>query len=323
MRILDRPIGKKNDVADFDYADLRFNRTMDRLKTMRMFVETADHGSLTRAAEVLDTSLSAVVRGLAALEAHLGVRVLQRTTRHVALTDDGRRYLDSAREVLVAADAADASLKEEARDPSGHLTITAPVLFGHMHVSPVIVRFMQRYTAMRCTVLLFDRTVDLIDEGIDVGVRIGPLADSSLVATRLGSVRQVLVASPRYLAAHGRPSHPRDLVQAPFVRSRVDRSSRLTFQVDGSAIQVTPATRLAFNHVAPAIEACAAGMGFGVFLSYQIRQAVSDGRLEIVLDACEPPPQPVHVVYPHARLLPARTRLFIDWIRNAFDDVDL
>lgn len=296
---------------------------MDRLKAMRMFVETVDHGSLTRAAEALDTSLSAVVRGLAALEAHLGVRLLQRTTRRIAMTEDGRRYLDSARDVLVAADVADASLKDEAREPAGHLTITAPVLFGHMHVSPAIVRFMQRYPAMRCTVLLFDRTVDLIDEGIDVGIRIGPLADSSLVAIRLGSVRRMLVASPRYLAEHGRPSHPRDLAHAPFVGSRVDRPSRITFRADDGAIQVTPTTRLAFNQAAPAIEACAAGMGFGVFMSYQVRRQIADGRLEILLDAFEPPRQPVSVVYPHARLLPARTRLFIDWIRDELDGVDL
>ena len=174
---------------------------MDRFKAMQTFVQIADQGSLTRAAEALGTSLPAVVRTLAALEAHLGVRLFHRTTRRLSLTEEGRHYLPSARDVLLAADAADLALKAEARDLAGLLTITAPVLFGHMYVAPAIVRFMQRHEKVRCSVRLYDRPVNLLEEGVDVGIRISPLEDSSLVAQTLGTIRRVVVASPAFLAA--------------------------------------------------------------------------------------------------------------------------
>ena len=227
---------------------------MDRFKAMQAFVQIADQGSLTRAAEALGTSLPAVVRALAALEAHLGVRLFHRTTRRLSLTEDGRRYLPSAREVLLAADAADQALKAEAREPAGLLTITAPVLFGHMYVAPAIVRFMQRHAQVRCSVRLHDRQVNLLEEGIDVGIRISPLADSSLVAQQLGSIRRVVAASPAFLARHGTPRHPRDLAGAPCVRGRVDAPPQWTFHDGGRAVHVTPHNRLEFNHLAPAIE---------------------------------------------------------------------
>ncbi len=181
---------------------------------MQTFVQIADQGSMTRAAEVLGSSLPAVVRSLAALEAHLGVRLFHRTTRRLSLTEEGRHYLPSAREVLLAADTADLALKTEAHEPAGLLTITAPVLFGHMYVAPAIMRF-KRYDKVRCSVLLYDRTVNLLEENIDVGIRISPLEDSSLVAQTLGTIRRVVAVSPDYLALHGVPQHPRDLDGAP------------------------------------------------------------------------------------------------------------
>ncbi|MET3498098.1 LysR family transcriptional regulator [Variovorax boronicumulans] len=291
---------------------------MDRFKAMQTFVQIADQGSMTRAAAALGTSLPVVVRSLAALEAHLGVRLFHRTTRRLSLTDEGRHYLPSAREVLLAADAADLALKDEARELGGHLTITAPVLFGHMYVAPAITRFMQRYDQVRCSVLLHDRTVNLLEEGIDVGIRISPLADSSLVAQTLGTVRRVVAASPDYLARHGTPRHPRELDGAPCVRGHVDGPTPWTFHEGGKTLSVTPQSRLAFNHLAPAIEACAAGMGFGSFFSYQVLPHVAQGRLALVLEDFEPPPRPVSVIYPNARLLPARTRAFIDWMKAEF-----
>ncbi|MBB4222871.1 LysR family transcriptional regulator [Variovorax guangxiensis] len=291
---------------------------MDRFKAMQTFVQIADQGSLTRAAEALGTSLPAVVRSLAALEAHLGVRLFHRTTRRLSLTEEGRSYLLSAREVLLAADAADLALKAEAREPAGQLTITAPVLFGHMYVAPAIVRFMKRYEKVRCSVRLYDRTVSLLEEGIDVGIRISPLEDSSLVAQTLGTIRRVVVASPDYLAAHGTPEHPRELNGAPCVRGRVDAPTQWLFHEGGKTIGVTPNNRLEFNHLAPAIESCAAGMGFGIFFSYQVMPYVAQGRLKLVLEDFEPPPRPVSVIYPNARLLPARTRAFIEWMKGEF-----
>jgi DNA-binding transcriptional LysR family regulator len=296
---------------------------MDRFKAMQTFVQIADQGNLTRAAEVLGTSLPAVVRTLAALEAHLGVRLFHRTTRRLSLTEEGRHYLPSARDVLLAADAADLALKAEARDLAGLLTITAPVLFGHMYVAPAIVRFMQRHEKVRCNVRLYDRPVNLLEEGVDVAIRISPLEDSSLVAQTLGTIRRVVVASPAFLAAHGTPRHPRELEGAPGVRGHTEAPRQWQFREGAKTIGATPDTRLEFNHLAPAIEACAAGMGFGSFFSYQVMPHVMQGRLALVLEDFEPPPRPVSVIYPNARLLPARTRAFIEWMKNEFSGIRL
>ncbi|MDM0076163.1 LysR family transcriptional regulator [Variovorax sp. J2P1-59] len=296
---------------------------MDRLKAMQTFVQIADRGSLTKAADALDTSLPAVVRSLAALEAHLGVRLFHRTTRRISLTEEGRSYLQSAREVLAAADAADQALTVDAAEPAGQLTVTAPVLFGHMYVSPAIVRFLQRYDKMRCSVLLHDRSVNLLEEGIDVGIRISALEDSSLVAQQLGSIRRVVVASPDYLQAHGTPRHPRDLLDANCVRIHPSSTVHWSFRDHGRPLAIAARGNLEFNHIAPAVEACAAGIGFGMFFSYQVLPFVRQGRLAIVLEEFEHPPRPVSVIYPHARLLPARTRTFIDWMKAEFAGLSL
>lgn len=296
---------------------------MDRLKAMQTFVQIADQGSLTKAADALDSSLPAVVRSLAALEAHLGVRLFHRTTRRISLTEEGRRYLDSAREVLAAADAADRALTLDAAEPAGRLTVTAPVLFGHMYVAPAIVRFLKRYDKMRCSVLLHDRTVNLLEEGIDVGIRISPLEDSSLVAQQLGSIRRVVVASPAYLRQHGIPRHPRELLRANCVRIHPSAPVHFREAGRGGSFAVAAKGNLEFNHIAPAVEACAAGMGFGMFFSYQVQPFVAQGRLAIVLEDFELEPRPVSVIYPHARLLPARTRAFIDWMKREFEGLHL
>jgi len=296
---------------------------MDRLKAMQTFVQIADQGSLTKAADVLDSSLPAVVRSLAALEAHLGVRLFHRTTRRISLTAEGRTYLQSAREVLAAADAADRALTLDAAEPTGQLTVTAPVLFGHMYVSPAIVRFLQRYDKMRCSVLLHDRPVNLLEEGVDVGIRISALEDSSLVAQQLGSIRRVVVASPEYLRRHGRPGHPNELMKANCVRIHPTTIGPWRFRDGGRPLSVAVQGNLEFNHIAPAVESCAAGMGFGSFFSYQVLPLVAQKRLEIVLEEFEPAPRPVSLIYPHARLLPARTRVFVDWMKQEFAGIRL
>ena len=174
---------------------------MDRLRAMQTFVRIVDEGSLTAAARALDSSLPAVVRTLAALEAKLGVRILNRTTRRISLTDEGRRYLDSCREVLAAVENAETAVSEQAAQPSGRLTITAPVLFGQMYVAPAVTRFVRQYDKLRVSVLLVDRVVNLLEEGIDVGIRIGPLEDSSLVAQPVGAPIPAIALHPRLLGA--------------------------------------------------------------------------------------------------------------------------
>lgn len=294
---------------------------MDKLKAMSTFMRIADAGSLTAAARVLDYSLPAVVRSLAALEAHLGVRLFNRTTRRISLTEEGKHYLENCRRVLSAVEDAEAALTAEAAEPAGNLVITAPVLFGQMYVAPAVTRFVQRYDKMRCSVLLLDRVVNLLEENIDVGIRIGQLEDSLLIAQPLGSVRRMVVASPDYLRRHKLPKHPRDLLKANCVGFSAATGSWWTFYEESKQFNVPVTGNLEFNHAAPAIEACVAGMGFGMFISYQVAPYLKQKRLKIVLEEFEPPPRPINVVYPHARMLPTRTRVFIECIRQELRDL--
>jgi DNA-binding transcriptional LysR family regulator len=289
---------------------------VDKFKAMETFVRIADEGSLTAAARATGSSLPAVVRSLAAYEAELGVRLFNRTTRRISLTEEGRQHLDNCRQVLAALEESEAALTAGAGEPAGHLTITAPVLFGQMWIAPAVTRFVQQYEKMRCTVVLLDRVVNLLEEGIDVGIRIGALEDSSLVALPLGSIRRVVVANPAYLRKHGVPRHPRELQAANCIRMIAGPPTWGDFQENGRAFRLKVSGNLEFNHVLPAVQACADGAGFGMFFSYQVAPFMEDRRLKIVLEKFERPPRPISVVYPHARLLPARTRLFIDWIRN-------
>lgn len=290
---------------------------MDQLKHMRMFVAIAEGGSLTAAADTLETSLPSVVRGLAALEAHLGARLFNRSTRRIALTEEGRRYLIDCRQVLAAVEEAEAAVRADTSEPSGHLRITAPVLFGQMYVAPAVNRFLALHDAVSVDLVLLDRVVNMVEEGFDVAIRIGPLSDSSLVAQTVGMVRQVVVASPAYLGRHGVPAHPRELRGAECVRFVGSSVPHWTFLDAGRRINVPVAGRLSFNHVAPAVAACRDGLGFGSFLSYQVAPDVERGALEIVLAEYELAPRPISVIYPHARLLPARTRAFIATMREA------
>ncbi len=291
---------------------------MDKLRAMQTFVQIADQGSLTAAAHVLGSSLPAVVRALAAYEALLGVRLFNRTTRRISLTDEGRRHLDSCRQVLAAVDESEAALSAESRAPVGHLNVTAPVLFGQMYVAPAITRFVQAHPGMRCSVVMLDRMVNLLEEGLDVGVRIGPLDDSSLVALPLGQIRRVVVASPALLRRQGTPQHPRELLGANCLRvaSGVAPPGWGPFRDGAKTLRLAVTGNLDFNHVLPAVQACVAGAGFGHFFSYQVAPYVAQKQLRIVLESFEPPPRPISLVYPHARLLPMRTRVFIDWMRE-------
>jgi DNA-binding transcriptional LysR family regulator len=289
---------------------------MDKLKAMQTFVRIADEGSLTAAARSMNGSLPAVVRSLAAYEAELGVRLFNRTTRRISLTDEGKQHLDRCRQVLVAVEESEEALVAGAAEPIGHLTITAPVLFGQMHVAPAVTRFLRQHDKMRCRLMLLDRVVNLLEEGIDLGIRIGALEDSSLVAVPLGRIRRVVVANPAYLRRHGVPRHPRDLRGANCIRNVAGPPTWGDFQEGGRAFRVAVQGNLEFNHVLPAVQACADGGGFGMFFSYQVAPFIAQKQLKIVLEQFERPPRPINVVYPHARLLPARTRVFIDWIRN-------
>ncbi|WP_374496197.1 LysR family transcriptional regulator [Zoogloea sp.] len=292
---------------------------MDKLKAMATFVQIAEAGSLSAAARASGASLPAVVRTLAALEAELGVRLFNRTTRRIALTGEGRHYLESCRNLLAALGEAESALRDEAGDPSGLLTVTAPVLFGQMYVAPAVTAFVQRHAGMRCRLLLLDRVTHLLEEGIDVGVRIGHLEDSSLIAHPVGKVRRMVVASPDYLARRGSPDHPRDLLRANCVGFSAGPGPWWRFEEQGRSFTVPVTGNLEFNHVAPAVDACLAGLGFGMFISYQVAPHLAAGRLCAVLETFETPARPISVVYPHARLQPARVRVFVAWAREALE----
>ena len=293
---------------------------MDKLRAMQAFIHIADEGSLTAAARVMESSLPAMVRTLAGFEAQLGVRLFNRTTRRLSLTEEGRRHLQSCRQLLASLADAEAALTAEAGEPTGHLTITAPMLFGQMHVAPAVARFVQKYPQMRCSVVLQDRVVNLLEDGIDVGIRIGSLDDSTLVAQGVGHIRQLVVASPAFLKRHGVPDHPRELLNANCVRVTNQAPTWGPFNDRGRSLRLAVKGNLDFNQIAPAMAACVAGAGFGQFFSYQVAPFLQSKQLRAVLVEFEPATRPIQVIYPHARLLPMRSRVFIEWIKSELSE---
>ena len=283
---------------------------MDLLKVMRSFVAVADARGFAAAARSLRLSPPVVTRDVAALEGRLGCQLLQRTTRQVRLTEAGHRYLSDARRILTEVAEAEASVIGLVGDLRGPIAVTAPAMFGRLHVGPAIAGFARRHPGIVFTTLFLDRLVDMIEEGIDVAVRIAHLPDSSAVVIRVGAVRHVLCAAPGYLEEHGEPRTPRDLRSLDaidFLGSRLPWS----FPHGDRAVSVQPPTRLVANSVEMAIEAASAGCGIVRLLSYQSAEAVAAGRLKLILQSFEPEPVPVHVVHLEGRASPRRTRMFI------------
>ena len=286
---------------------------MDKLRAMTTFVRIVETGSLTAAADHLGTSPTSVVRSLSALERELGVRLLNRTTRRMALTDEGRDYFERCRHLLINVEEAEAALLARQVKPVGRLVITAPVMFGRLHVGPAVTDFLAAYPEVRIELLLLDRVVDLIEEGIDLAVRIGTLPESSLVAIPLGSTRRIICASQDYLASHGQPENPAELQNHRAIRTTGSSlETDWSFQDDGRTLRVAMPHILATNHIDFAIDACLSGVGCGRFFAYQVREQLAAGKLVRLLRAYEAPPLPVNFAYPHARLLSSRVRAFID-----------
>lgn len=289
---------------------------MDTLAAMRTFVAIVDAGSLTAAAAVLDRAPPSMVRTLAVLEEHLGVRLLARTTRRMSLTEEGRLYLDRCRRILADVEEAEREVMDRDAEPRGELRATAPVLFGLRHVAPAVTELVQRHPRLRVELVLLDRVVDLVDEGIDIGVRIGRLPDSSLMLVPVGEVRRVVVASPALLRRHGVPQHPSELAALPCVEHHGSLTGRWMFVDDGRELTVRIRGAFACNQAAAVVQACAAGLGFGCLLSYQVEPEVSAGDLRVVLEAFEPPPLPVQLVYPSTRLVSPRLRAFVGFMKE-------
>jgi len=297
---------------------------MDKLLAMTTFVRIVDGGSLTAAAEALDKSLPSVVRMLASLEKSLDVRLLNRTTRRITLTDEGRHYLERCRRILADIEEAELEISAQQNDPSGHLKVTAPVMFGKMHIAPLASNFLRRFDRVDIDLLLSDRVVNLVEEGIDVAIRIGHLADSSLIAKAVGQIRRVVCASPDYFEKNGFPKRPEQLEQHPCVRfSNMPGGSTWHFVEHGKPLMIHTNGSFSCNQAPAVIDACEAGLGIGMFYSYQVEPLVKQGKLIIVLENFEPASIPVHVVYSHAKLVSTRIRVFVDWITKALREAEL
>lgn len=285
---------------------------MDRLQGMRVFVRVAESGGFAGAARALSMSPAAVTRAVAALEAMIGARLFIRTTRSVKLTEAGGRYLEDCRRILAEIAEAEATAAGSTATPTGVLTLTAPVQFGRLYVLPVVTDYLARHPAVAVRALFLDRIVNLIEEGIDVGVRIGHLADSGLTATRVGSVRRVVCAAPSYLERHGVPETPRDLRDHAVIgASNPGTLPEWRFGPEGRTT-VGVHARLVCNTVDAALAAALDGWGIARLLSYQVASAVAEGRLRILLTDDEEAPVPIHVVSPEGRRAPAKTRAFVD-----------
>ncbi len=286
---------------------------MDRLDEFAVFVAILETGGLARAARRLGRSPAAVTRALATLEARAGVRLVERSTRKLAATDAGRRLADQARRVL--GDYAAAMSAEADSGPlRGRIGVTAPLVFGRRHVTPAVTSFLAVHPEVSIELALSDRNLDLIDDQLDVAVRIGELADSALVARKVGEVRQMTVASPTYIARAGVPEIPADLVRHQIVQA-TGRSAVPDWRYQGASgqeIVVRLAPRFSVSDVDAALMAVRDGHGIARPLSYQVADDLAAGRLVQVLAAFEPPPAPVHLVTPSARLMPARVRAFLD-----------
>ena len=293
---------------------------MDRIEAMQAFVAVADLQGFAPAARKLGLSPSGVTRLIAALEQRLGARLLQRTTRSVTLTDIGTRYLERARRILADVEEAEGSAQDERTRPSGRLVVSAPVGFGRLHVSPVMSAYLKRYPEVSAELRLADRMVNLVEDGIDLAVRIGHLADSSLVARHVGEMPRIVVASSGYLQQHGEPSTPETVVSHETIQfGAMTASPDWRFVEDGREIRVACAPRFTTNSADAAIQYAEQGGGLTRVLAYQAADAIKGGRLRVVLAQFEQPPLPIHIVYPTSRLLSAKVRTFIDLVTDISD----
>jgi DNA-binding transcriptional LysR family regulator len=293
---------------------------MDRIDAMQAFVAVADLEGFAPAARKLGLSPSAVTRLIAALEQRLGARLLQRTTRQVTLTDAGSRYLERARRILADVEEAEQAVEGERTRPGGRLVISAPVGFGRLHVSPVVSAYLKRFPEVGADLRLSDRMINLVEEGVDLAVRIGHLPDSTLVARHVGEMRRIVVASNDYLKAHGEPKRPAEIVAHQTIEfGAMTAAADWRFVENNTEIRVSPSPRFSSNSADAAIQHAEAGGGLTRVLAYQAAASLRAGRLKIVLAKFEQPPLPIHIVYPTSRLLSAKVRTFIDLVTEIAD----
>jgi len=287
---------------------------MDRLEAMSTLLAAVEAGSLSSASRKLGMPLATVSRKVSELEAHLRTRLVNRTSRRLILTEAGRSYVAACRRILDDISAAERAAAGEYMLPRGELIITAPVVFGRLHVLPVVVEFLKAYAEIDIRLVLADRVVNLQEDHVDLAVRIGALPDSSLIATRVGAIGRVVCGSPAYFAERGTPTRPADLAAHVCITfGGLTASDVWTFTSGKSEIAVTVRSRLVVNTAEAAIDAAAAGLGITRVLSYQVADAVERGALVFALREFESSAEPVSLVYAGQGLLPLKLRAFLDF----------
>ncbi|WP_028749139.1 LysR family transcriptional regulator [Rhizobium mesoamericanum] len=285
---------------------------MDRLDAMRVFLAVADAGSLSAGSKVLNAPLPSVSRKVADLERLLGTSLIIRTSRNVQLTDAGREYAEAARKIITDLEEAERRASGEYQTPRGTLTITMPIDYGHRYVLPVALSFMEKYPEVSLNLLSIDRTIQLITEGVDVAIRLGDLADSSLYAVKAGEFRVLTCASPAYLERYGTPAHPGELATHDGII--FDKQTFFwTFNVDGKPVEAIPRNRLQVNTATNCVAAALRGAGIARLFDYQVPDELSSGALVPILKEFGGGPYPIHIVYPRQGLLALKVRTFIDW----------
>jgi DNA-binding transcriptional LysR family regulator len=287
---------------------------MDKLNAIEAFIRIVDAGSITAAANALDVSQPSMVRTLAALERDLGVRLLNRTTRRMSLTDEGRDYYERGRQIIAAVEDAQLSLSARRAMPRGRLRIASSVSFGRTFVAPVVAEFLAEYPEVTIELLLLDRVVDLVEEGMDLAVRVAKLPDSSMVAHAISEVHRVVVASPALIKSAGMPKLPADLRDKRCVSfTGVVSPGHWGFMQGNKQTQVPIKNALVTNQIDAAVHACVQGAGFGRFLSYHVLEQISAGKLVRVLKKFEGEAIPASIVYPFARHQSPNVRTFVSF----------
>lgn len=288
---------------------------MDRIQCMQSFVRVAESGGFTAVAEELQITQSTVSKRVAALESHLGVKLLQRSTRQVVVTDEGSRYYAECREILERIDACESGLGRQS-SPSGILRLTCPTALSHLQIFPRLRGFMDRYPDLRVSINVTDRNVDLIEEGVDVGIRVGDLDDSALIARRIGTARRVVVATPEYLTRVGEPQVPKDLADYDCLSnfkiwtfSNENRKDSISIPVIG---------RLSSNSPTGIREAVLSGLGIAMSPIWIYGNDIAEGRLVTILDKYLPTPLPIHAIYPSRQYLPPKVSAFIEYLTDEF-----
>ena len=294
---------------------------MDKLHAIEAFIKIVEAGSITAAAIALDVSQPSMVRTLAALERDLGARLLNRTTRRMSLTDEGRDYYERGRQIVAAIEDAQLSLSARTATPRGRLRIASSVSFGRAFVAPVVAEFLTEHPEINIELLLLDRVIDLVEEGMDIAVRVARLPDSTMVAHGIGQVRRVIVASPAFVKAHGLPQAPMDLRNQRCVSfTSVSSPTHWNFEQGRKQVQVPIKSALVTNQVDAAVSACVQGVGFGRFTNYHVQAEINAGKLKRVLKMFEGEPIPASIVYPSSRQQSPNVRSFVSFAQQRLKD---